>query len=77
MTSPSQVRNLTFSGTDGDRVRVRVIPTSGTVNPLTSIRFGAGDVCAPTFADEFTCELTRPASRRCASTRTARGRARS
>ena len=33
-------------------------PTGGTVNPLTSVRFGAGIVCGPTFADELTCELT-------------------
>ena len=42
VTSPSQIRDLTFSGNDNDRVRVRVIPASGTVNPVTSIRFGAG-----------------------------------
>ena len=58
MTSASQVRDMTFSGTVNDRVRVRVIPTSGALNPLSSVRFGSGDVCAPTFADEFTCQLT-------------------
>ena len=54
----SQVRDMTFPGTVNDRVRVRVVPTSGALNPLTSVRFGSGDVCAPTFADEFTCQLT-------------------
>ena len=58
ITSGVQVRDLTFSGNDGDVIRVRVVPTAGTVNPLTSVRFGAGVVCGPTFADDLTCELT-------------------
>ena len=45
ITNAIQVRDLTFSGNDGDVIRVRVVPTGGTVNPLTSIRFGAAS-CA-------------------------------
>ncbi len=58
LPTTSSVQDLTFAGTDGDQVRVRVIQTGGTVNPISSIRLGAGTVCASTFSDQYTCELT-------------------
>ncbi len=58
LTTTTQVRDLTFTGAVGDRIRARVITTAGTINPVASIRFGAVTVCAPTFADDFTCALT-------------------
>ena len=44
------VRDLTFTAAVGDRVRVRVVATGGTVNPVSSIRRGAATVCPVTFS---------------------------
>jgi hypothetical protein len=47
-----------FSGADADRARIRVVKTSGTVDPLTEVvRPNGTTVCAATFSDDFTCVL--------------------
>ena len=58
MPTTITVRDLDFAASNGDRIRVRVVTTGGAVNPLTSIRLGGSVICAPTFADEFTCAIT-------------------
>ena len=58
LTASIQVRELDFDAAAQDKVRVRVVVTGGTVNPMSSILLGAGVVCSPTFADEFTCAIT-------------------
>ena len=48
-----------FPGSINDRIRVRVVVTAGTWNPLTDVMSADGSTtCAVTFADEFTCLLT-------------------
>ena len=50
---------LTFSGSNGDAIRVRVVQQSGTINPVTEVfRADGTTVCANTFSDDFVCNLT-------------------
>ena len=50
---------LTFSGSNGDAIRVRVVQQTGTINPVTEVfRADGTTVCANTFSDEFICNLT-------------------
>ena len=47
------------TGASGDKLRVRVVSTGGTWNPVTDVTAKDGStVCSITFADEFTCALT-------------------
>lgn len=48
----------TFTGAVGDAIRVRVIKTSGTLEPLADImRPNGTTLCGTTLNDEFTCTL--------------------
>jgi hypothetical protein len=47
-----------FSGANADQARIRVVKTTGTVDPLTEvIRPDGTTICAATFSDDFTCVL--------------------
>jgi hypothetical protein len=53
-----EVDCYTFAGTVGNQVRVRVIKTSGTLNPLTDlVRPNGTTLCSDPFGGEFTCQL--------------------
>ena len=57
-TTRARSRCYTFTGASGDRIRARVIPTSGALNPVTEVlRPDGTTVCANTFADDQTCAL--------------------
>jgi hypothetical protein len=52
------VKDSTFAGSVGDRIRVRVVKTSGSLTPKTQVRRPNGTtVCADTTAQYFTCVL--------------------
>ena len=56
ITVAAEVDCYTFAGTVGDTVRVRVIKTSGTFNPLADVVRPNGQACVnPTAVDEFNC----------------------
>jgi hypothetical protein len=59
VTKSGGVACVKVTGASGDVLRVRVVPTSGTWNPLTDVTAKDGTtVCSVTFADEFSCTLT-------------------
>ena len=56
---PGTLDCVKISGASGDQIRVRVVVSSGTWNPVTDVTAADGStVCSITFADEFTCTLT-------------------
>ena len=58
INNPGEIACYTFSAASGDRIRSRVIPTSGALNPLTEVlRPNGTAVCGVTFADDQTCAL--------------------
>ena len=58
INDPGELACYTFAASSGDRIRARVIPNTGALNPLTDVlRPDGTTVCAATFADDQTCTL--------------------
>jgi hypothetical protein len=58
INSAGQMKDLTFAGAVNDRIRVRVVETSGSLVPKTQIRRPNGTIaCSDTTAQNLTCLL--------------------
>ena len=58
INNPGEIACYTFAASSGDRIRSRVIATSGALNPTTEVLRPDGTaVCGVNFADDQTCAL--------------------